>query len=114
MPFTVSVNVVMWVAEAPVPMMVIENVPLGVLDDVLIVSVEEPPEVTGLAENVAVAPEGSPDADSVTLCALPEVVAVETVETVEVAEAPAFTVAKLVRDGAGDGVTVCAAESPAW
>ena len=49
-----------------------------------------PPAVIGFAENDADAPDGSPEADSVTLCALPDVTAVEIVE---VADAPGLTLA---------------------
>jgi hypothetical protein len=95
-PFTVRVNVVEWVADAPVPVTVIGYVPPGVLDAVVTVSVEEAPELIGLGLKPALAPDGSPDADSETLCALP---AVTAVEIVDVADAPAFTVAE---DGESD------------
>jgi hypothetical protein len=89
-PFTVSVNVVLCVADEPVPVTVIAYVPVGVFDEVLTVNVDDPPDVTDVGLNAAVAPVGRPDADSDTDCAEPDVVAVEIVE---VAGLPAFTVA---------------------
>jgi hypothetical protein len=65
-------------------------VPAAVELDVEIVIVDEPPLVTDDGEKVAVAPLGRPLALSVTVCAEPEVVAVETVALVP---EPAVTVA---------------------
>src|SRR3954467_7265281 len=45
--------------------------------------VDEPPEVTEVGLSVAVTPAGAPVTESETVCALPEVVAVETVAEVE-------------------------------
>ena len=45
----------------------------------LILSVDEPPEVTDVGLTVAVTPLGAPETDRLTVCALPEVVAVEIV-----------------------------------
>jgi hypothetical protein len=78
------------VADVPVPVTVSAYVPLGVIDDVLTVNVDDAPDVTELGLNAAVAPAGRPDAESVTDCAAPEVTAVEIVE---VAGLPALTVA---------------------
>ena len=52
------------------------------------VKVELPPAVNAVGLRLAVAPEGTPEMDKETVCALPEITAVETVE---VAEAPALT-----------------------
>ena len=79
--FTVSVTVVLWVVVdgVPVPVTVTTYEPVGVVGAVLIVSVELPPDVMGLALKFAAAPLGSPLALSVTDCAEPFVTAVETV-----------------------------------
>ena len=74
---------VVWVTDVPVPVIVIVDVPVGVVDAVLIVSVEELPAVTDVGLNVAVAPDGKPDALSDTVCAEPDVTAVETVVVTE-------------------------------
>ena len=68
--------------DAAVPVIVIGYVPAGVEADVESVSVDDPPEVTLAGENDADPPDGSPLADSDTDCALPEVVAVDTVVVV--------------------------------
>jgi hypothetical protein len=94
--------------------------PVGVIDDVLTVSVDDAPDVTELGLNAAVAPAGRPDADSVTDCEEPDVTAVEIVD---VAGLPAVTVAE---DGVAaieksltvapvtvsDTVVVCVADEP--
>ena len=46
---------------------------------VLILSVDEPPEVTDVGLTVAVTPLGAPATVRLTVCALPEIVAVEIV-----------------------------------
>ncbi len=43
------------------------------------VKVELPPAVTAVGLRLAAAPEGAPETDNETVCALPEVTAVETV-----------------------------------
>jgi len=86
-PVTVSEYEAVWVA-APVPVMVIGYVPDGVDAVVAICSVDDEPDVTEEGVNVAVAPLGSPDAVSATVCAEPAVVAVDTVV---VAAEPAAT-----------------------
>ena len=91
LPLTVRVNVVVCVALVPVPVIVTGNVPAGVEVAVVSVSVEEPPEVTDVGLNEAAAPAGRPLADSDTVCAVPAVVAVDTVA---VAEVPGFTAAE--------------------
>jgi hypothetical protein len=88
---TVKLNVVVWVVLVPVPVIVTGNVPAGVEVAVARVSVEEPPEVTDVGLNDALAPAGSPLADSDTACAVPDVVAVDTVAVVEL---PGFTAAE--------------------
>src|SRR5579859_1109451 len=75
---TVRENVAVCVAEAPVPVIVTVEVPVGVLEVVAIVRVEEAPAVTVDGLKLAVAPVGKPEAVSATDCALPEVTAVET------------------------------------
>src|SRR5947209_2922818 len=77
---TVSVNVTLWVAEAPVPVTVMGYVPVGVDDVVVTVRVEEPPAVTVAGLSDAVLPAGSPEGESVIDWAEPEVTAVLTVE----------------------------------
>jgi hypothetical protein len=72
-------------------------VPFGVLALVAMVSVADPPAVTDVGLNVAVAPLGRPDALSDTVCAEP---AVTAVETVAVADEPAVTLPEV-----GDSVT---------
>ena len=79
----------MCVADVPVPVIVIGYVPAAVPDVVETVSVEELPAVTEVGLKPAVMPAGSPDADSATVCAEPEVTAVLTVVGVEL---PAVTV----------------------
>ena len=69
----------MRVADVPVPVIVTGYVPDGVLDPVVMVSVDEQPEVIEAGLNDAVAPAGRPLADSVTVWAEPLVTAVETV-----------------------------------
>src|SRR5690348_17493315 len=76
---TVSVYVVECEPDAAVPVIVIGYVPAGVEVEVVIVRVEEPPEVTLAGENDGDAPDGRPLALSDADCALPDVVAVETV-----------------------------------
>ncbi len=70
----------------PVPVMVIGKVPVGLVDAVLIVSVEELPAVTDVGLKVAVAPDGRPDALSDTVWADPDVTAVDTVAEVGLTE----------------------------
>jgi hypothetical protein len=62
-----------------VPVIVTLYVPAGVELDVEIVSVDEPPAVTDVGENEADAPLGRPLALNETVCAEPDVTAVETV-----------------------------------
>ena len=85
---TVSANCAVWSVLAPSAVTVIWLVPFGVDADVAMVSVEEPPEEIVAGLNVAVAPAGRPEADSVIDCAAPEVIAVLIVV---VAEAPGCT-----------------------
>jgi hypothetical protein len=81
-PFTVKGNVVVCVAEEPVPVIVTVYVPPGVELEVEIVSVDDDPAVTEDGESEAVAPLGRPLAVSETACAEPDVTAVETVALV--------------------------------
>lgn len=74
--------------DVAVPETVTVYVPAGVLAEVLMVSVEEPPEVTVAGLNEAVAPDGRPLAERLTDWADPLVVAVDTVA---VAEPPGAT-----------------------
>jgi hypothetical protein len=78
----VSVNDVVCVADEPVPVIVSGYVPAAVELEVEIVSVDDEPAVTEDGENDAVAPLGRPLALSETVCAEPEVTAVETVAVV--------------------------------
>jgi hypothetical protein len=100
--------VVVWVAEAPVPVMVIVKVPAGVVDAVLMVSVDELPAVTEVGLKVALAPDGSPDALSDTVCAEPEVTAVETVVVAELpwTAEPEAGLTEIEKSFAGTGLMV--------
>jgi hypothetical protein len=80
--FTVRENEAVCVADEPVPVIVTAYVPAAVELEVEIVSVDDPPAVTDEGENDAVAPLGRPLALSETVCAEPEVTAVETVALV--------------------------------
>ena len=77
--FTVKANDVECDADDPVPVIVRVYVPAAVELEVEIVSVDGEPAVTDEGENDAVTPVGSPVAPSETVCAEPEVTAVETV-----------------------------------
>jgi hypothetical protein len=77
---TVSETVVVWVLDGPVPVTVMVLVPAGVDDEVVIVSVELAPLLTGFGLNDAEAPEGRPDALRLTLTAEPLVIAVAMLE----------------------------------
>ena len=81
-PVTVRENDVACVADEPVPVIVSVYVPGAVELEVEIVSVDDEPAVTEDGENDAVAPDGRPLALSETVCAEPEVTAVETVALV--------------------------------
>jgi hypothetical protein len=76
---TVNVNVVVCVPDVAVPVTVTGYVPAGVDADVAIVNVDEPPAVTDVGLNDALAPDGNPDAENATDCAEPDVTAVFTV-----------------------------------
>jgi hypothetical protein len=82
-------KLVLCVADVPVPVIVIGYVPAWVVDAVLRVSVDEPPDVTEVGLKEADTPAGRPDAESATVCAEPEVTVVETVVVVD---CPAVTV----------------------
>src|SRR4249920_1245085 len=105
--FTVSETEVEWVADAPVPVTVTVTVPTGVAPVVVIVNVEDWPELMVDGLNDAVAPLGRPEALSATLWALPLVTAVEIVD---VPSCPAVTVtvdgAALIEKSSGAGLTV--------
>src|SRR5437879_3697675 len=75
---TVSVTEVVCVAEVPVPVTVSVYVPTAAVP-VFTVSVELPPAVTDVGLSDAVAPLGTPVTERLTVCALPEVTAVEIV-----------------------------------
>ena len=89
---TVSVNVVVCVADEPAPVIVTVYVPVSVELDVPSVSVADEPAVTVEGEKDAVAPLGSPVALSDTDWAEPDVTAVETVA---VAPEPGETLAEV-------------------
>jgi hypothetical protein len=61
---TVRLTVVVWLPLVAVPVMVMVEVPVGVVAAVDRVRVEEPPAVTDAGLKLAVAPAGSPLADS--------------------------------------------------
>ena len=77
---TVSETGVDWVADAPVPVTVTVTVPVGVAPVVVMVRVEDSPELIVDGLNDADAPVGRPEALNVTLWALPLVTAVEIVD----------------------------------
>src|SRR5229473_6027 len=77
---TLSETPVLCVAEGAVPVTVMEYEPVGVLDAVVTVMVELPPVVTEAGLKLAVAPAGSPLAESVMVSVLPSVRVVEMVE----------------------------------
>ena len=79
--FAVTTNdtVVVCVADGAVPVIVTVYVPGVVAAPAASVSVDDPPAVTLVGVNVAVAPAGRPLADKATVSAVPDVTAVETV-----------------------------------
>ena len=77
---TVSVTVVLWVALGAVPVTVTEYGPGVVAGSTVNVSVELPPAVTTPGLKDAVAPDGNPLAESVTVSAEPLIRAVEIVD----------------------------------
>src|SRR4051812_14780238 len=87
-PSTVSVYDALWTAE-PVPVTVMVYEPGEAAVVVATVMVDDPPDVTDAGLKLTETPAGAPELVSVTVCALPEVVAVLTVE---VAEDPGLTV----------------------
>src|SRR5947207_2898853 len=84
---TVRDTEVAWVAEGPVPVMVMGKVPGAVALPTVRVKVALPPAVTDDGVNVAVVPLGTPLADRLTDWATPLVTAVVRV-TVPVAPCP--------------------------
>jgi hypothetical protein len=76
---TVRDTVVLWVALVPVPVMVSVEVPAAAVP-ALTVSVDEPPEETLVGLNEAVAPDGTPLTEKLTVCAEPLVIVVLIVE----------------------------------
>ena len=94
------------------PVIVNVKVPAAAAVVVLTVRVALPPEVTDVGEMEAVTPAGVAEAESITVCALPDVVAVLMVA---VAELPAtifklFGLAEMEKSlaGGGGGVPVMA------
>jgi hypothetical protein len=71
------------VVPAPVPVMVTVTVPSAAVDDADNVTFEDPPAVTNGGTNEAVTPAGRPVTESPTVCARPDVTAVETVADTE-------------------------------
>ncbi len=65
--FTTSVTVAVWTVAPLVPVMVIVDVPTGVVPSVVTVKVEDPDVVTDVGLKVAVAPVGNPLAVKVTV-----------------------------------------------
>ena len=109
---TVTETVVVCEPDAAEPVIVNVKVPAAAAVVVLTVRVPLPPEVTGVGEMEAVTPTGVGEADSDTVCALPDVVAVLMVA---VAEFPAtifklFGLAEMEKSlaGGGGGVPVMA------
>ena len=105
--FTTRVTVVEWTVAPLVPVMVIVDVPTGVVLAVVTVKVEEPDVVTDAGLNVAVAPVGNPLAVKVTVPAKPFRAVIVAVYVVlfpwtTVCEAG---VAEMEKSGAGGGFT---------
>ena len=69
---TVKLKVVVRVTPPPIPVTVMVEVPAGVVEDVLMVRVVEQVGVHDVEENEGVAPEGNPDWEKATDCAVPE------------------------------------------
>ena len=99
--FTVREKVVAWVAEAPVPVTVMVEVPVGVGDEVVTVMVELCPALSVWGLNDTRAPDGAPVALSATDWVDPLVTAVEMVLVVG---DPAVTVAEVGIGGDGEVV----------
>jgi len=70
--FTVKVNVDVLITDPPVAVMVTVEFPVGVVERVLIVSVEEQVGEQAVGENEAVAPVGRPDTANPVDCDVPE------------------------------------------
>jgi hypothetical protein len=70
--FTVNVNIVVYDREPAAPVTVIVEDPVGVDADVVTVSVEEQVGLHDAGEKKAAAPDGRPDAEKETDCAVPE------------------------------------------
>jgi hypothetical protein len=70
--FTVNVNIVVCDREPAAPVTVIVEDPVGVDADVVSVSVEEQVGLHEAGEKEAAAPDGRPDAEKETDCAVPE------------------------------------------
>ena len=66
---TVSENCAVWSASVPSPVTVTWLVPCGVVAEVVMVSVDVPPDCTLAGLKVALAPSGRPVASSCTVCA---------------------------------------------
>jgi hypothetical protein len=114
--FTTNDTVVVCVADGAVPVIVTVYVPGVVVASAASVSVDEPPAVTLLGANVAVAPAGRPLADNAMVSGVP---ANAVVDTVVVPLAPCTTVtvvgaALIEKSGkastTNDTVVVCVAE----
>lgn len=69
---TVKLKVVVLVTPPPVPVAVMVEFPAGVVAPALMVKVEEQAGLQLTPLNEAVAPVGSPDAEKLTDCVLPE------------------------------------------
>src|SRR6266550_2544859 len=69
---TVKLKLVVLVTTPPLPVTVRVEVPVGVVEDVLIVRAVEQVGVHDVEENAAVAPVGNPEAEKATDCAVPD------------------------------------------
>src|SRR5437867_2352086 len=69
---TVKLKLVVLVTTPPLPVTVRVEVPMGVVEDVLMVRAVEQVGVHAVGENDAVAPVGNPEAEKVTACAVPD------------------------------------------
>src|SRR5881409_654285 len=70
--FTVKLKLVVLATAAAIPFTVMVEVPMGVVEDVLMVRAVEQVGVHAVGENAAVAPVGNPEAEKVTACAVPD------------------------------------------
>jgi hypothetical protein len=102
--FTVKLKLVVLATAPAIPFTVIVEVPVGVVEDVLMVRAVEQVGVHEVEENAAVAPVGNPEAEKATGCAVPDTSAALMVLATEAPWLtdllPPFASAKLKAEGA--------------